>query len=70
MNGRISITRVQSNHHPDYIKMRILDHERRVLIDVDMSLEAFALALTGVSEVSCETSKIGGWIVASVSHPA
>ena len=55
LKGRINIARTSSNRdNPVPIRIEITDETSRVrFLDVRLSLEALALALTGMGEVEC-----------------
>lgn len=55
IHASISISRIHSNHEPDCIHIRVEDETSGCMIlDLEMSLAAFAQALTGLSGMKCE----------------
>ncbi len=60
LTGAISIHRTQSNHGPDVITLVLRDDASRInFAEVTMSLEAFALAVTGLACQPCEIEAEG-----------
>lgn len=55
VQGAISIHRTQSNMGPDVMTLVLRDDTSRInFAEVSMTLEAFALAVTGLAGVPCE----------------
>jgi hypothetical protein len=52
--GTLSISRTTSNVVDPYVKLEIRDGDARRVIRVEMTMEDFALALTGRSDVPCQ----------------
>lgn len=60
ITGAISIHRTQSNRDPDVITLVLRDETSRInFVEVKMSLEAFALAVTGLAYQPCEIETDG-----------
>lgn len=52
--GNISISRTTSNKDPDYIHIRLIDEASGMVVtDIEMSVEAFGYAVTGMSMQEC-----------------
>lgn len=53
--GKITISNPKSTRNPNgWIALQIVGVETKTVIDIEMDLSEFALALTGLSRVACE----------------
>ena len=54
--GKLSISRVHSGHgKPDFIHIEVLRDDKYIrVLDVDVSCEEFALAVTSLSDRPCD----------------
>ena len=51
--GKVTVSRTTSNVEPEYISIKIKDADSKKRIKVKLSLENYALAITGTSFIPC-----------------
>ncbi len=58
MQGKLSVTRTQSNERDDYMSLQLITDDN--VVRVDMEPHDFALALTGKAEQPCRVREVKG----------
>ncbi len=66
LRGKITVSRPQGNYHEPYVLIRVEDESSRcVMIDIEVPVAEFALAITGLSYQPCEfrlgAVDVAGW---------